>query len=203
MCDFCVCGYRIYRVWCTFIVERDESMDVFVTRLRTLSKTCDFGEQLDEAIRDQAIDKCVSKELRRRLLREPDIDLAKLLTISRAFEQSDFQAQEMEQPTAQLSDSIYAIRPGSYNGKVSSSRREIIILQHILKQNMSLISLWDGVLNRVIVVARQVTLQKMFDALQTVKHVGVVGKLVILPMYAGVVQSQLIILHQIKTKLSR
>jgi hypothetical protein len=46
-------------------------MDVFVTRLRTLSKTCVFGEQTDEAIRDQAIDKCVSKELRRRLLREP------------------------------------------------------------------------------------------------------------------------------------
>ena len=105
--------------------QPDESMDVFVTRLRTLSKTCDFGEQMDEAIRDQAIDKCVSKELRRRLLREPDIDLAKLLTISRAFEQSDFQAQEMKQPTAQWSDSINAIRPGSYNEKVSSSRREI------------------------------------------------------------------------------
>jgi hypothetical protein len=54
--------------------QPDESMDVFVTRLRTLSKTCVFGEQTDEAIRDQAIDKCVSKELRRRLLREPDND---------------------------------------------------------------------------------------------------------------------------------
>ena len=100
-------------------------MEVFVTRLRTLSKTCDFGEQMDEAIRDQAIDKCVSKELRRRLLREPDIDLAKLLTISRAFEQSDFQAQEVDQSTAQLSGSINAIRPGSYNEKVSGSRHEI------------------------------------------------------------------------------
>jgi hypothetical protein len=60
--------------------QPDESMDVFVTRLRTLSKTCVFGEQTDEAIRDQAIDKCVSKELRRRLLREPDIDLSKLFT---------------------------------------------------------------------------------------------------------------------------
>ena len=90
--------------------QLDESMDVFVTRLRTLSKTCDFGEQTDEAIRDQVIDKCVSKELRRRLLPEPNIDLSKLLTISRAFEQSHFQAQEMEQPL-QSSDSINAIRP--------------------------------------------------------------------------------------------
>ena len=104
--------------------QPDESMDVFVTRLRTLSKTCVFGEQTDEAIRDQAIDKCVSKELRRRLLREPDIDLSKLLTISRAFEQSHFQAQRMEQPFTQPSDSINAIRPRYNTENSSGSRRE-------------------------------------------------------------------------------
>ena len=104
--------------------QPDESMDVFVTRLRTLSKTCAFGEQTDEAIRDQAIDKCVSKELRRRLLREPDIDLSKLLTISRAFEQSHFQAQEMEQPFTQPSDSINAIRPRYNTENSGGSRRE-------------------------------------------------------------------------------
>ena len=42
-------------------------MNVFVTRLCSLNKTCEFGDQTDEAIRDQAIDKCVSIELRRRL----------------------------------------------------------------------------------------------------------------------------------------
>ena len=99
-------------------------MDVFVTRLRTLSKTCVSGEQTDEAICDQAIDKCVSKELRRRLLREPDIDLSKLLTISRAFEQSHFQAQEMEQPFTQPSDSINAIRPRYNTENSGGSRRE-------------------------------------------------------------------------------
>ncbi|CAB4019152.1 Retrovirus-related Pol poly from transposon, partial [Paramuricea clavata] len=99
-------------------------MDVFVTRSRTLSKTCVFGEQTDEAIRDQAIDKCVSKELRRPLLREPDIDLSKLLTISRAFEQSHFQAQEMEQPSTQPSDSINAIRPRYNTENSGGSRRE-------------------------------------------------------------------------------
>ena len=103
--------------------QPDESTDVFVTRLRTLSKTRDFGEQTDEAIRDQVIDKCVSKELRRRLLREPDIDLSKLLTISRAFEQSHFQAQEMEQPL-QSSDSINTIRPRYNTENSGGSRRE-------------------------------------------------------------------------------
>ncbi|CAB3981073.1 Hypothetical predicted protein [Paramuricea clavata] len=99
-------------------------MDVFATRVRTLSKTCVFGEQTDEGIRDRATDKCVSKELRRRLLREPDIDLSKLLTISRAFEQSHFQAQEMEQPFTQPSDSINAIRPRYNTENSDGSRRE-------------------------------------------------------------------------------
>ena len=103
--------------------QPDESTDVFVTRLRTLSKTCDFGEQTDEAIRDQVIDKCVSKELRRHLLCEPDIDLSRLLTISCAFEQLHFQAQEMEQPL-QSSDSINAIRPRYNTENSGGSRRD-------------------------------------------------------------------------------
>ena len=73
--------------------------------------------------RDNVLDKCVSKELRRRLLREPDIDLSKLLTISRAFEQSHFQALEMEQPL-QTSDSINAIRPRYNTENFDGFRRE-------------------------------------------------------------------------------
>ena len=58
------------------------------------------------------------------LLREPDIDLSKLLTISRAFEQSHFQAQEIEQPFTQPSDSINAIRPRYNTENSGGSRRE-------------------------------------------------------------------------------
>ena len=100
-------------------------MNVFVTRLCSLNKTCEFGDQTDEAIRDQAIDKCVSIELRRRLLREHDIDLSKLLTISRAFEQLHFQAQEMEQSFTQSSDSINAIRPKHNPENSDGSHRAI------------------------------------------------------------------------------
>ena len=77
--------------------------------LRQVSLTYKFSEPSDEVIRDRRINKCLSKEPRSRLLREPDTDLAKLLTISRAFEQSDFQAQEMEQPFRQLSESSNTI----------------------------------------------------------------------------------------------
>ncbi|CAB3993335.1 Transposon Tf2-9 poly [Paramuricea clavata] len=59
-----------------------ESMDAFVTRLRTLAKTCQFDTSLDEMIRDQVIEKCASNDL---------------LSIARSFELADRQALEIEQ----------------------------------------------------------------------------------------------------------
>lgn len=37
-----------------------ESIDTFVTRLKKLAKTCDYGENEAEMIRDQVVDKCNS-----------------------------------------------------------------------------------------------------------------------------------------------
>lgn len=75
----------------------DESIDAFVTRLRTLSKTCQFVDNVSqEMIRDQVIEKCTSTALRRRLLREKDLTLQTLLSLGRAFEQSERQASNIE-----------------------------------------------------------------------------------------------------------
>ena len=72
-------------------------MDAYVTRLRNLSKTCEFGTSLHEMIRDQIIEKCASTALRRRLLRERELTLDNLLLIARSFELADRQALEIEQ----------------------------------------------------------------------------------------------------------
>ena len=72
--------------------KADETMDAYVTRLRTLSKTCEFGTSLGEMIRDQIIEKCASNALRRRLLRERELTLDNLLLIARSFELADRQA---------------------------------------------------------------------------------------------------------------
>jgi hypothetical protein len=77
---------------------------------------------------------------------------------------------------------------------------ELVIRHHTINQNKSL---QDGVLSLVIVVATQATVPKMFDALQMVKHVEVATKLVILPRYVGIGQSQLTIHHHLKIRLSR
>ena len=73
-----------------------ETVDAFCTRLKTLSTSCNFGEDMSDHVRDQFIDKCLSKPLRRRLLREPDLKLDKLLAIARATEAADRQAAVME-----------------------------------------------------------------------------------------------------------
>ena len=58
--------------------ESHESIDAYVTRLRSLAKSCEY-DKVDEMIRDQVVDKCASNSLRRRLLRETDLTLEGLL----------------------------------------------------------------------------------------------------------------------------
>ena len=52
-------------------------------------------------IRDQALDKCRSGKLCRRLLREPALTLDQILMIARATEAADLQAEQMEAGTRQ------------------------------------------------------------------------------------------------------
>ena len=59
----------------------NENIDSYVTRLRSLPKSCQYGN-VDEMIRDQVVDRCASNSLRRRLLRETDLTLDGLLQIA-------------------------------------------------------------------------------------------------------------------------
>ena len=77
--------------------KSDESIDQYVTRLHTLSKTCEFHDPRDEIV-DQVIEKCSSSKLRKRLLREPELSLDKLLQIAQTIEAADSQAKSY-QPT--------------------------------------------------------------------------------------------------------
>ncbi|XP_052806251.1 uncharacterized protein K02A2.6-like [Mya arenaria] len=72
-----------------------QSLDEFVTELRTLAKNCEFTN-VDKEILQQVIQNCRSNQLRRRALREPDKALCDILTMGRMLEQSDRQAAVME-----------------------------------------------------------------------------------------------------------
>lgn len=63
-----------------------ESIDAFVTKLRTKAKSCRFGDQEESLIRDRIVIGCPDDRLQERLLREPDLDLLKTLSLCRAAE---------------------------------------------------------------------------------------------------------------------
>jgi hypothetical protein len=104
--------------------DPSETMDAYVTRLKRLVKTCDYGTLSAEMIRDQVLEKCHSTRLRRRLLREEDLTLDVILRIARALEASDRQAKQIED--AKTSESIgeqssaYAIQSGPRASQVAS-----------------------------------------------------------------------------------
>lgn len=72
-----------------------ETIDLYVTRLRTLAKICQFHDTQEEIV-DQVIEKCFSSRLRKRLLREPDLNLDKVLSIAQSMEVADRHASQYE-----------------------------------------------------------------------------------------------------------
>ena len=77
----------------------NETVEQFVTRLRQKARTCEFGDAnaVEEQIRDQVINKCLSHELRRKLLQKGQaLTLQRLREIARAMEESEKQARSIE-----------------------------------------------------------------------------------------------------------
>jgi hypothetical protein len=77
----------------------DETMDSYHTRLRILSKYCEFGN-LDAELKNHIIQTCVSTRLRRKALSEPDMTLPDLLNAARAMEIAERQVKSIEAGTA-------------------------------------------------------------------------------------------------------
>jgi len=64
----------------------DEPIDTYLTSLRELAKSCDFGTLEEEMIRDQIVEKCASKTLRQMLLQQETLDLARTVKFARSEE---------------------------------------------------------------------------------------------------------------------
>ena len=73
--------------------NEEETIDNFITRLRTLVKQCDFSTERDEAIRDQIVFGCRDDKLREKFLREENISLLDTLKICEAHQASHKQMQ--------------------------------------------------------------------------------------------------------------
>ena len=88
---------RRYEVYCfrQAAQEPTETLDQFHTRLRTLSKNCEFKE-LEFEIEQQIIIGGKSSKIRKRALRDPKYDLAAMLLDGRRDEISKYQSKDIE-----------------------------------------------------------------------------------------------------------
>ena len=70
-----------------------ESVDQFITRLHERAEYCEFSDAKNENIRDQVVEKCVSKRLQRKILEKGrELTLEHLQNTARSMEASDSQA---------------------------------------------------------------------------------------------------------------
>lgn len=75
--------------------EPQESVDMFVSRLKGLARFCEY-DKLDDEIIDQLVAFCSASTLRKRILEKKDITLEKVLEIARTLETVDEQVKEIE-----------------------------------------------------------------------------------------------------------
>lgn len=98
----------------------DESIDQYVTELRDLSSTCNFGSLTDNLIRDRIVLGIRDRSIKDRLLRIKDLDLNKALEVCRAAERTKSQLADI---CPQNSDEVLKINKHGSN-KDSSSRSQ-------------------------------------------------------------------------------
>ena len=81
--------------------QSGEGVLQWVSVLRQLASTCEYGERTDEFLRDQIIERTSSTKLLQRLLMEgSDLTLTKSLTLAETLESAEREVKAMESPTA-------------------------------------------------------------------------------------------------------
>ena len=75
--------------------ESGESFDAYLSNLRSLAKTCNFGELRDNLIRDRIVIGIWDNSIRKKLLAEGKITLDKCINISRANKTTAQQLKEI------------------------------------------------------------------------------------------------------------
>ena len=99
-----------------------ETVEQFVTRLRQKGHSCEFG---DEQIRDQVISKCLSHNIRRKLLEKGKIlTLQQLREIARHMEDSEKQARKIESAANEV-NRVRVNSNGKGNPRVGGKRSTI------------------------------------------------------------------------------
>ncbi|XP_053606236.1 uncharacterized protein K02A2.6-like [Plodia interpunctella] len=95
-------------------MNEKENVNEFVLRLRKQAKYCEFSNT-DEVVRDQLIEKCVNKDLKRKFLKKgKDLTLTRALELARLFELDNlmFSSEEKEEKVKQEETSVNKVHQG-------------------------------------------------------------------------------------------
>lgn len=82
--------------------QEGEKFESFLTDIKKLSQTCEFGTLLDRMVRDRIVLGIKDKVLQERLLRIEDLDLQKAIDCCRAAEVSKAQARNLQGDKAEI-----------------------------------------------------------------------------------------------------
>ncbi|GBL90958.1 hypothetical protein AVEN_28046-1 [Araneus ventricosus] len=89
--------------------EKGQSVDVYVTQLKTLAASCEFGDQKESLIRDRVVLGVHNRTLQELLLRESDLSLRKAADYIRAVETCQEQLKTVSDPP-QIKVEVDAVR---------------------------------------------------------------------------------------------
>ena len=102
-----------------------ESIATFVSELRRLSEHCNYGQTLDEMLRDRVVCGIADGRLQRRLLAEPELNLKKAVELAQAQETADQGAQHLQQKqpqSGQMNNLTKSLRPALQHGQTTCYR---------------------------------------------------------------------------------
>ena len=96
-----------------------ECMDAYLTRLRNLIKSCEYpAAEVSFNLRDQIIEKCYSKKLRVRFLREKNLTLDNIVEMARAHEMAESQARQIEEDSVRpRQENVMKVNKLGYQGQ--------------------------------------------------------------------------------------
>ena len=91
--------------------KEGESIAMYVAALKKLSTECEYGDSLNEMIRDRLVCGVNDGRIQRRLLAEPDLTFKKAMDIAQAMEAADKNVREIQGSAAQ-GQYVHALRKG-------------------------------------------------------------------------------------------
>ena len=100
--------------------EQAESIDTYITTLRALAETCDFGTLKDDLIRDGIVCGVRENGIRRKLLQESGLTLSKCVDICRANEATAAQLKALRR-----ANSLNKKQTRSAKKKITRRRRHL------------------------------------------------------------------------------